>query len=135
SARADRALAAADRVRELTAQMRGLPVDERPVREARGLAARIAENTARLEAAAAAVTVRYAAGSDTRVQITGRAIADGERLLATTTLVLDIPGLGHVEIDPGVSRDRDRFEAELVRDQSALQKLLSAGAVAEVTEL
>ena len=133
--RVDRARGVSRRIFDLQERMRGLPLNEAPIREARQLAARVAESTVRLEAASAAVTVRYSAGSAARIQVDGRDVPDGERLLALTTLVLDIPGLGRVEIEPGASRDREAIETDLKRDRAALAKLLAAGAVADVEEL
>lgn len=135
SARVERARVADARMRELKERLRGLPLGEGPIRQARGLAARIAENTARLESASAAVTVSYDAGAARRIRVAGNEIADGERLLALTTLVLDIPGVGRVEIEPGASRDRDQIEMALARDRSTLQELLREAAVTDVAAL
>ena len=133
--RAERARRANDRLHALEEQCRGLPLDERAVREARALTGRIAESTARLDAASVAVTVCYAPGSEGRVRIDGREIRDGERLLTPVALVLDILGLGRIEIEPGASRDRQRIEEELERDRSALERLLAAAEVASIGEL
>jgi DNA repair exonuclease SbcCD ATPase subunit len=134
SSRAERARAAVGRIQELQERMTGLPLDRGPVKEARALAARIAESSARLEAASAAVIVHYEAGARARVKVDHRDVHDGERLLAPDRLVLEIPGLGRIEIEPGMSRDREQIEADLVRNRAALAKLLAVAGVADVAE-
>jgi energy-coupling factor transporter ATP-binding protein EcfA2 len=135
ASRAARARAAADRVRELQRQMCGLPLDETPIREARKLEAQIASGAVRLATASAAVMIRYEPGADQSVVVAGRPVADGERLQASTLLVLTIPGLGRIEIEPGASQDRAQIGTALSADRCALRALLAAAGVADVSEL
>jgi DNA repair exonuclease SbcCD ATPase subunit len=135
SSRWERARAAAERIQELQERMAGLPFDRAPIKEARVLSAHIAESAARLEAASAAVIVHYEPGGTDRFKVEGRNVRDGERLLALDRLVLEIPGIGRIDIEPGLSRDRERIEADLARHREALSDLLAAGGVADVEEL
>lgn len=125
--RVERARTANERLKAIADEARGLPADEKPIREARTLAARIAGNEAKLAAASVAVTIRYEPGAAARVRIADRELSEGERILAPSTLFVDVPGVGRIEIEPGASSDRDTIEAELQRDRSQFANLLAAG--------
>ncbi|MGE0768574.1 MAG: AAA family ATPase [Hyphomicrobiaceae bacterium] len=113
------------RISGLETELRTLPPDEGPIREARALAARIAEAAVRLEAVSTAVTVRYEDGKVGSITTSGRAIADSEKLVAASPIELEIPGIGRIEITPGASGDRVRIERELSANRSALQHLVA----------
>lgn len=125
------AQAAADRVRALAAALDGLPLDPVPIKEARRLAAAIAEATARLEAAAPTVTVAYEPGAAGRIQVVGRPVEEGHRLVADGPLVLEIAGIGRITVEPGASVDRRRFQEARTADRVALDGILVASRAAD----
>jgi hypothetical protein len=55
--------------------------------------------------------------------------------LALDRLTVEIPGVGCIDIEPGLSQDRERIETDLARHRKALADLLAAGGVADLTEL
>jgi len=128
--RATKARAASEQLGMLEGRLAGLPADEAPVREARRLSSSIAEASARLEASSSVVTVDYEADAAQRIVIDGRPLADGERLIALERMVLEVPGLGRLTIEPGVSRDRQRVLTRRAEDEAAFTRILQeAGAV------
>ncbi|MGD9804793.1 MAG: AAA family ATPase [Hyphomicrobiaceae bacterium] len=135
SARVIRARAATERISALQDALHGSPLDEAVVRDARKLASRIAEGAARLEAASTAVTVKYAPKSEQRIVVDGRVVADGERVVATVPLVLEVAGLGRIEIVPGASKDRDQLESALAADRRTLGRIVTALGVEDVQTL
>ncbi|MGE0698989.1 MAG: AAA family ATPase [Hyphomicrobiaceae bacterium] len=135
ASRHGRALAAAARRREIDDVLSRLPSDAAALREARELSARIAEAKAGIEAASAVVTVAYEAGADGRIVLSGRPLAEGERLVAEEPLDLVVPGIGRIRIEPGASADRERSKEDMARDQHRLAALLSSAGVASLAAL
>ncbi|MEZ5818470.1 MAG: AAA family ATPase [Hyphomicrobiaceae bacterium] len=133
--RVRRARGAADRVRSAQERLAMLAVDDLAVKEARRLAARVGESSARLEATSTAVTIRYDAGSDRRISLSGRRLADGERIVALEPLVLEIPGIGRVTVEPGGSGDRRGLQERVMEDRAALADILARAGVDDLTAL
>jgi energy-coupling factor transporter ATP-binding protein EcfA2 len=128
--RATKARAASTQIDVLEGLMNGLPLDDALVREARRLSSDVAEAGARLEASSSAVTVDYESAAVPRIVIDGRSLADGERLLAIGRVVLQVPGLGRITVEPGVSRDREQLLARRADAEAALGRIfLETGSV------
>lgn len=133
--RAERARDAAGRVRSLGEALAGLPLDAAPIREARRHAAAAAEAGLRLEAASSAVTVAYEPGVAPIIRVGDRIVGDGDRLLATEPMVLEIAGVGRITIEPGASVDRDRLSSELASHRASLARILAAAGVPDLAAL
>lgn len=133
--RAAPARVAAERISLLQAELSGLPLDDAPIREARRLSARQREILARIEATASTVTVAYRPGVAEAISISGRGIADGERLVAAGPLVLDIARVGTVTVEPGATLDGGRLQTELEALRAALQSILAIANATDVAML
>lgn len=135
SERCQRAEAANRRAGELRLSLGGLPASDGPIREARRLASRIGEAEARLEARSAAVTISYVAGGEGRIRLAGRAVGQGERIVADAPLELEIEGVGRVTIAPGTAPDQAVLRDGLAADRRALTSILAASGGGDVAAL
>ncbi|MBS0242918.1 MAG: AAA family ATPase, partial [Proteobacteria bacterium] len=127
------------RVRELAGEVQAkrevlakLPRDAGLLRDAQRLSKAIGEGAARLEAASAAITIAYEPGVSARIRAGGRSLEDGERLHSAEPLTLQIPGVGRITIEPGVSRDREQALRQLESDRAELQRILTAAGAIDV---
>ena len=110
------------------------PQDQGAIQAARRLSQRIAELSARLEAGAVKVVVVYEPGKAALIEHAGEKLADRRTLTASHRLVLVIPGLGQIEIEPGASVERVAIEAELRETRLALDRILSQARVQDLAE-
>ncbi len=92
----------------------------------------------RISAESPTVQVSYEAGAKQQIFLRGEALADGSSLRARESLVLEIPGIGRVEIAPGDGEGREelvaRSQALLVERDELLRELVAAD-MAEALEL
>ncbi len=123
------------RISSTSALLRGLPLEEAPVREARRLSARLSEAAVRLDASSSAVTVTYEPDPAATVVVDGRPVADGERLLVTGRLELHVPGVGRISVEPGASSELERLLASQDADRSALTRILAEFGATDVADL
>ena len=133
--RVARARGGGARIGALEERLRGEPLDEASVREARALSSSLAEAAARLEASSSAVKVDYEGDTAPRIVVDGRPILAGERLVAFGRLVLHIPGIGHVTVEPAASSDRQRLLARQDEHRSALALILAGWCATDLAEL
>lgn len=108
SARAADAEAAETEVARLTATASAAtPIHETDVAALRKLDAEIAQHEAEARAGAASIEVAYEPGATVRLDVDGRALSDGELLLAQAPLLITIPGVGKLRIMPGHTSGTD----------------------------
>jgi chromosome segregation ATPase len=129
-----KARTAAGEHKTLTEAIAANGADDVLLKAVRREAGSVATITARLSAAAPAVTVAYAPGGKGKIKIDGRALKDGERLNPTQAVVLDIEGVGTVTVAPGRSQGLAEAEADLAAHEKALAELLDRIGAATVEE-
>ena len=129
AARLESARAAAQRGADLTAEVSTLRATAADLETARHEAATLRDLETRLSAAAAVITVDYAAGAVGRIRVGGRDLADGDTLTADRALVLDIEGIGTLTVRPGGGEATE--DTARLRDvhRGALERLCAAAAV------
>ena len=83
----------------------------------------------RIAAESPSICVAYEPGSDARVRIDGEVVAEGAQITATQTLVLEVAGVGRIEIIPGGAESRERDlaqQAHLIAERDALLAAVGA---------
>jgi len=130
--RLEAARAAAAERETLSEVLAGNGAEEPLVAAARREAQGIATIEARLSAAAPSVSIGYARGAKGNIKVEGRALADGETLLPTKPVTLEIEGIGVVTVAPGRSESMAEDEADLAAHNMQLKDLLDRIGAASV---
>lgn len=87
----------------------------------------------RLAAAAPRVTIAYIPGAERRITRHGEALPGGAHLV-DRPLVLEIDGIGTIEIAPGVSDDAATLQGALARHRDTLARMFTDADVAGLAE-
>jgi energy-coupling factor transporter ATP-binding protein EcfA2 len=85
----------------------------------------------RIEAASARLTFALEPGGRDRVRIAGKPALNGETLIATSPVTIEIEGIGRIRLEPGASEERESDTADLAAHESVLAELLASAGAAD----
>jgi energy-coupling factor transporter ATP-binding protein EcfA2 len=138
SRRLDEAREVTRRIARLDSEIAANRASDETVGAARAAHLQVVELDSRLSAAAPRIAIAYEGGASVRVHAGGRDLADREELVATTPVVLAVPGVGRITISPGggaglEETTRSRAGAAATRDRHLAA--VGAATIAEAESL
>lgn len=129
------AVAVEQRRQRASSELAGLVATEMTLAAARSELAEIDRLEARLSAAAIGIAIHYLPGSDGRISLGGRSLADGERLQAVDPLVLEIAGVGRITIAPGGTEVITDVREDIAAHREQFASLLARGGCDSIAAL
>lgn len=121
-------------IAEIAEQMKSDPVTEDRVDRLLHIENQRHVLEGRLSAESPVIRVSYEAGVSPCIGVDGEVLADGRELTATEPVVLNIPGVGSIEIAPGSGEGREVLSEQLLRLTNERADLLGKLSVVDLDE-